>query len=203
MPWCRTTGMNTSTQNVQSINTYTQRIERVRDPRPRINSHCRELIGRLAEENHLWGAPRIHGELLKLGIVVSERTVSRYLAGRPRRSSQAWRTFLANHLGQCTRVSVLSPYPLGDDVVDAFARTCRSTQSSDRQPASRQCARIDWPASVRPTCLGLLVTQDHFRDRRKTQRSGRASPRTGCLLPTLGGSRKVDSLLSHGTDGNH
>jgi hypothetical protein len=59
-----------------------------RPGRPRINSLCRELIGRLAEENYLWGAPRIHGELLKLGIVVSERTVSRYLTGRPKRPSQ-------------------------------------------------------------------------------------------------------------------
>jgi len=50
-----------------------------RPGRPRIDSTCRDLIGRLAEENRLWGAPRIHGELLKLGVVVSERTVSRYL----------------------------------------------------------------------------------------------------------------------------
>jgi putative ABC transport system permease protein len=56
-----------------------------RPGRPRINSQCRELSGRLAEENRLWGAPRIHGELLKLGIVVSERTVSRYLRRRPRK----------------------------------------------------------------------------------------------------------------------
>jgi Homeodomain-like domain len=69
-----------------------------RPGRPRINSQCRDLIVRLAEENHLWGAPRIHGELLKLGIVVSERTVSRYPAGRPRRPSQTWHTCLANHL---------------------------------------------------------------------------------------------------------
>jgi hypothetical protein len=52
-------------------------------------------LGGPAEENHLWGAPGIHGELRKLGIVVSERTVSRYLAGRPRRPSQTWHTFLA------------------------------------------------------------------------------------------------------------
>jgi hypothetical protein len=51
--------------------------------RPRIDSPCRDLIGRLAEENRLWGALRIHGELLKLGIVVSERTVSRYLRECP------------------------------------------------------------------------------------------------------------------------
>ena len=56
--------------------------------RPRIDSPCRDLIGRLADENRLWGAPRIHGELLKLGIVVSERTVLRYLRECPRRPSQ-------------------------------------------------------------------------------------------------------------------
>ena len=47
--------------------------------RPRIDAELRALIRRMATENHLWGAPRIHGELLKLGMVVSERTVSRYL----------------------------------------------------------------------------------------------------------------------------
>jgi hypothetical protein len=63
------------------------------------------------------------GELLKLGIVVSERTVSRYLAGRLRRPSQTSHTFLANHVGQFTCMSsVLSPYAAGDDVVDASAR---------------------------------------------------------------------------------
>ncbi len=55
-----------------------------RPGRPRIDSECRGLIRRLAAENCLWGAPRIHGELLKLGIVVSERTVSRYLPDRRR-----------------------------------------------------------------------------------------------------------------------
>src|SRR5262249_51357926 len=50
-------------------------------------------------------APRIHGELLQLGIVVSERTVSRYLHGQPRTPSQTWRTFLANHLAQVAYIS--------------------------------------------------------------------------------------------------
>jgi hypothetical protein len=151
--------------------------------RPRINSQCRDLIGRLAEENRLWGAPRIHGELLKLGIVVSERTVSRYLRGRRRRPSQTWRTFLANHRDQFTCMAhVLSPYAAGDDVVDAFARTCRSTRLSP----SRQCARIDWPAAVRPRSPDLrFFTQDHLRECRNMRRSaGRAPPTTGCAEPT-------------------
>ena len=50
--------------------------------------------------NPLWGAPRIHGELGKVGIAVSERTVSRLLRGRRRPPSQTWRTFLQNHIGQ-------------------------------------------------------------------------------------------------------
>lgn len=81
-----------------------------RPGRPRIDSPCRDLIGRLADENRLWGAPRIHGELLKLGVVVSERTVSRYLRERPKRPSQTWRTFIANHVGQFEfDAQVLSP----------------------------------------------------------------------------------------------
>ena len=47
--------------------------------RPRIDAEVRALILRMVEENSTWGAPRIHGELLKLGLEVSERTVSRYL----------------------------------------------------------------------------------------------------------------------------
>src|SRR5262245_46037310 len=74
---------------------------RARRPgRPRIDSTARNLIRRLAAENCLWGAPRIHGELLKLGIAISERTVSRYLSGRRTTRSQTWRTFFANHFGQ-------------------------------------------------------------------------------------------------------
>jgi transposase InsO family protein len=66
--------------------------------RPRIPRELRELIGRMARENG-WGAPRIHGELLKLGLVVDERTVSRYLP-RGRTSPdqlQRWLVFLRNH----------------------------------------------------------------------------------------------------------
>ena len=51
----------------------------------------------MTEANPLWGAPRIHGELGKLGIAVSKRTVSRLLRRRRRPPSQTWRTFLTNH----------------------------------------------------------------------------------------------------------
>jgi len=54
----------------------------------------------MSEQNPLWGAPRIHGELLKLGIDVSQATVAKYMARRRRPPSQRWRTFLANHVNQ-------------------------------------------------------------------------------------------------------
>ena len=58
---------------------------------------ARALISRMSRENPLWGAPRIHGELLKLGIEVSEATVTKYLARLPKPPSQTWRTFFRNH----------------------------------------------------------------------------------------------------------
>jgi hypothetical protein len=47
--------------------------------------------------NPLWGAPRIHGELLKLGFTIAQTTVAKYMGRRRPRPSQTWRTFLANH----------------------------------------------------------------------------------------------------------
>jgi transposase InsO family protein len=70
---------------------------RVRAGRPRIERELRDLIRRMNRENPLWGAPRIHGELLKLGFEVAESTVSKYMIRRRGPPSQSWRTFLRNH----------------------------------------------------------------------------------------------------------
>jgi transposase InsO family protein len=61
---------------------------------------CSALIREMSTANPLWGAPRIHGELQKLGIVVSESTVAKYVRRHPRPPSQTWRTFLTNHASQ-------------------------------------------------------------------------------------------------------
>src|SRR5712692_3682812 len=66
--------------------------------RPPVNAEIKALVKRMAVANPLWGAPRIHGELLRLGIDVSERTVSRLMPKRRPLPSQTWRTFLANHV---------------------------------------------------------------------------------------------------------
>src|SRR6266478_3097249 len=66
--------------------------------RPPVNAQIKALVTQMAAANPLWGAPRIRGELLKLGIVVAERTVSRLLPKRRTPPSQSWRTFLTNHV---------------------------------------------------------------------------------------------------------
>src|ERR1700730_13609288 len=71
---------------------------RKRCGRPGVSREVRDLIRKMAAANPLWGAPRIHGELLKLGIEVSERTVSRLLPRRRKPPSQTWRAFLNNHV---------------------------------------------------------------------------------------------------------
>ena len=65
--------------------------------RPGLDPKIKLLIKRMSEANPLWGAPRIHGELLKLGIEVSETTVSKYLIRTKKPPSQTWRAFLGNH----------------------------------------------------------------------------------------------------------
>jgi hypothetical protein len=69
-----------------------------RPGRPKMSTEIRDLIRRMTKANPLWGAPRIHGELLKLGIKISQATVGRYLPWRPQVPSPAWRSFLHNHL---------------------------------------------------------------------------------------------------------
>src|SRR5882672_5153531 len=70
---------------------------RSRGGRPRIPREIRRLIRDMSVANRLWGAPRIHGELLKLGIEVAQSTVAKYMAKSGRRRSQTWKTFLHNH----------------------------------------------------------------------------------------------------------
>jgi transposase InsO family protein len=66
--------------------------------RPAIDPEVRDLIRRMSRANPLWGAPRIHGELLKLGIDLSETTVAKYMTRHSKPPSPSWRAFLDNHL---------------------------------------------------------------------------------------------------------
>ncbi len=72
--------------------------------RPKMSSEVRELIRRMSRENALWGAPRIHGELLKLGYDVSEATVAKYMTKGHRPPSPTWRSFIRNHFSEIAAV---------------------------------------------------------------------------------------------------
>jgi putative transposase len=76
--------------------------------RPSVDSRMRALIKQMAQANPLWGAPRIHGELLKLGIDMSERSVSRLMPKDRKPPSQTWRTFLNNHIREMVSIDFLT-----------------------------------------------------------------------------------------------
>src|SRR5215831_11176889 len=83
---------------------YWRRLSQSKGPgRPRVDSEIRKLVRTMAGANPIWGAPRIHGELLKLGFEISERTVSR-LMPKDRKPTQTWMTFVRNHVGQLVSI---------------------------------------------------------------------------------------------------
>ncbi|MFL6451311.1 MAG: hypothetical protein ACJ746_27075 [Bryobacteraceae bacterium] len=77
---------------------WTWKVRHGKPGRPMVPREARELIRIMSRENPIWGAPRIHGELLKLGIDIGETSVSKYMVRRRRPPSQTWKTFLANHV---------------------------------------------------------------------------------------------------------
>jgi transposase InsO family protein len=83
---------------------YWTRKSRRRPGRPDVSAEIRDLIRRMSRANPLWGAPRIHGELLKLGIAVAQSTVAKYLQRSRKPPSQNWRTFLTNHIEQTASI---------------------------------------------------------------------------------------------------
>ena len=77
--------------------------------RPKISQDLRDLIRRMSSENVLWGAPRIHGELLKLGFTVAQSTVAKYMIKRPVGDrGQTWKTFLRNHAQGIASIDLLT-----------------------------------------------------------------------------------------------
>src|SRR5436853_2920565 len=83
---------------------WTWKVRRGQPGRPVISREVRDLIRKMCRENPSWGAPRIHGELLKLGIHIAESSVSKYMLRGCKPPSQTWRTFLENHLQQLVSI---------------------------------------------------------------------------------------------------
>ena len=80
------------------------KVRHGRPGRPAIARETRDLIRRMSRENPTWGAPRIHGELLKLGMDIGESSVTKYMLRCRKPPSQTWGTFLDNHLSQLVSI---------------------------------------------------------------------------------------------------
>jgi transposase InsO family protein len=90
---------------------------RPRGGRPQIETDLRALIRRMSIENPLWGAPRIHGELLKLGFEVAQSSVAKYMVKRRGPPSQGWRTFLRNHAPDVAAMDLFVVPTIGFDLL--------------------------------------------------------------------------------------
>jgi len=88
--------------------------------RPQIETDLRALIRRMSVENPLWGAPRIQGELLKLGFEVAQSSVAKYMIKRRGPPSQGWRTFLRNHAPDIAAMDLFVVPTIGFDLLYAF-----------------------------------------------------------------------------------
>jgi transposase InsO family protein len=103
-----------------SFCSYWRWKSRQRGGRPRIEANLRALIRQMSLENPLWGAPRIHGELLKLGFEVAQSSVAKYMVRRRGRPSQGWRTFLRNHSPDIVGMDLFVVPTIGFDLLYAF-----------------------------------------------------------------------------------
>jgi putative transposase len=99
---------------------WTWKIRRGKSGRPAVPREVRDLFRRMSRENPGWGAPRIHGDLLKLGINIAETSVSKYLVRNRKPPSQTWRTFLDNHLTSLVSVDFFTVPTIRFEVLYVF-----------------------------------------------------------------------------------
>ena len=144
---------------------------RWRGGRPRISSEVRALVVRMSQENFLWGAPRIHGELLKLGFDVSQATVSRYMPRRGYPPTQTWCTFLRNQAFGIGTIGLGEPGRLSDKLL-ALVRgwIARVVRCLTMVRDGFRCRLIE------PS-----LTLHRLRTYRSSDRTARRDPRSGCM----------------------
>jgi hypothetical protein len=132
--------------------------------RPQIETELRVLIRRMSVENPLWGAPRIHGELLKLGFEVAQSSVAKYMVKRRGPPSQGWRTFLHNHAPDIAAMDLFVVPTIGFDLFYAFVIVRLDRRAALPHPRSRpdlwqrrhaQIARHGHPGQAHRTSLAL------------------------------------------------
>lgn len=102
------------------VRTFWRWKSRNRAGRPKIDRGLRDLIQRISNENQLWGAPRIHGELLMLGFEVAQSTVAKYMVRHRGPPSQTWKTFLRNHAAAIAAIDMCVVPAVTFDLLYAF-----------------------------------------------------------------------------------
>ena len=99
---------------------WTWKIHRGKAGRPSVPPEVRDLIRVMSRNNPRWGAPRIHGELLKLGIEITEPTVAKYMVRHRKPPSQTWRTFLENHVKSMVSVDFFTVPAIRFEILYVF-----------------------------------------------------------------------------------
>src|SRR5438445_127202 len=150
--------------------------------RPPVNPEIAALVTRMTAANPLWGAPRIHGELLKLGFHVAERTVSRLIPKRRTPPSQTWLTFWSSAKATCAASwSATSPTITG---LARISRSTRMRRTSGPSSSSRRAGSWRFPKSVacitatsarrRSLAPAVLTTIEHASQVQLSRRPARS-----------------------------
>jgi hypothetical protein len=129
---------------------WTWKVRHGQPGRPPVSKEIRQLIRKMSRENPLWGAPRIHGELLKLGIDIGETSVGKYIVRTRNPPSQNWRTFLENHVKTMVSVDFFTVPTIRFQVLYVFlvaSSRPKTARAFQRDRASHR--RVDRPATTR------------------------------------------------------
>jgi putative transposase len=144
------------------------RFKSRRPGRPPVDRELRDLIVRMATENPTWGAPRIHGELLKLGFTVAQATIASYMPARPRRGglrSPTWRTFLWLHLSDSVGIDFFDIPTATFDVLHGFVVIDHERRELLHLGVTKH-PTAEWTANQLPQAFPDDSTPEHlFRDR--------------------------------------
>src|SRR3981189_2871341 len=109
---------------------WTWKIRHGKFGRPGVPQEIRELIRTMSRENPIWGAPRIHGELLKLGIDLGETSVSKYMVRRRTAPSPTWRTFLGSHVSSIVSIDFFTVPTIRFQILYVFLVLAQRSPSS-------------------------------------------------------------------------
>jgi hypothetical protein len=135
-----------------------------RPGRPKVSREIRALVRKMADANPTWGAPRIHGELLKLGIAVSQSTVSKYLLRRRRPPSQGWRTLPVRGVSTSAYVDLTA---LSDVARNAAVEIpiCRTPRNRARD-TGRERPLVNWVWRERLPQAAVALPGRNFHERK-------------------------------------